>query len=46
MAISPRTVRRLAASKVIGHHRIGGQIRFTDDDINEFLSRTRVDAVS
>lgn len=44
LGISPRTVRRLAQSRVINHCRVGGQVRFTDQDVTEYLKRTRVSA--
>ena len=42
LGVSPRTVRRLTQRQAISHCRIGGQIRFTDQDIDEYLKRSRV----
>lgn len=42
LSVSPRTVRRLAERRMISHRRIGGQIRFSEDDIEEYLATSRV----
>lgn len=39
--MSPRTLRDLAASSRIPHHRIGKHYRFSRDDIAEILQMTR-----
>ncbi|MHB8438232.1 MAG: helix-turn-helix domain-containing protein [Acidimicrobiales bacterium] len=40
--VSSRTVRRLAAQGALAHYRIGSQVRFRADDVEEFLRRRRV----
>ena len=47
-AVSPRTIRRLAESQAIAHYRVGRRrlIRFRPEDIDEYLRRSRVSAVS
>jgi excisionase family DNA binding protein len=42
--VSPRTVRRLLMAREITYHRIGGQLRVAREDLDEFLTRTRVAA--
>ena len=42
LSVSPRTVRRLAKRRVISHRRVGRQIRFSEDDIEEYLATSRV----
>jgi excisionase family DNA binding protein len=46
LGISPRTVRRLAEHREIGHCRVGGQLRFSDLDMTEFVMKTRVPAAT
>ena len=42
LSVSPRTVRRLAERRKISHRRVGRQIRFSEDDISEYLATSRV----
>ena len=46
--VSPRTVRRLAEAQAISHYRVGRRrlIRFRPEDVDEYLKRSRVSAVS
>jgi excisionase family DNA binding protein len=39
--LSPRTLRDLAAAKLVPHHRIGKHYRFSRDDIAEILHTTK-----
>jgi excisionase family DNA binding protein len=39
--LSPRTLRDLAASGLVPHHRIGKHYRFSRDDIEEILQMTK-----
>jgi excisionase family DNA binding protein len=42
LGISDSTLRGMVNRKEIGHHRIGGKIQFSDEDIAEFLATTHV----
>lgn len=46
LGVSDRTVRRLIAQHEIGHHIVGGQVRIPLSDLDAYLERIRVDAVS
>lgn len=46
LGLSPRTVRRLIAEQKITHFRMGRSIRLRGRDIDEFLLRSVVKAVS
>jgi excisionase family DNA binding protein len=46
LRVSGPTVRRLVAAKEITHHRVGHQIRIRREDLDAYLERTRVNAVS
>lgn len=46
LGLSPRTIRRLAASHAIGHHKVGAHYRFCDADLAEYMAKTRVPAES
>jgi excisionase family DNA binding protein len=47
LAVSPRTVRRLAEEQEMAHFRIGRRrmIRFAEEDVEAYLQRARVSAV-
>lgn len=41
--VSVKTVRSWATKGLIGHHRVGGgELRFTDSDIEGFIERSRI----
>lgn len=42
--VSPRTLRRMAERREIGHYRVGRRLLFSDQDIAEFLKKSRVPA--
>ena len=42
--VSPRTLRRMAERREIGHFRVGRRLLFSDQDIAEFLTKSRVSA--
>jgi excisionase family DNA binding protein len=45
LGVSERTVRRLVASRAIGHRRVAGSlIRFTQSDLDLYVESIRVDA--
>jgi excisionase family DNA binding protein len=46
LLVSERTVWRWIAEGSIECHRLGGQIRFTGDDVQAFLDRTAVPLAS
>lgn len=43
--ISQISVRRLQQRRRIGFHKVGGSIRFTKNDIESFLAKTRVETI-
>ena len=46
LALRPATVRRMAASGLVGYHRLNGkELRFTSADVEGLLARTRVEAL-
>lgn len=46
LGVSPRTVRRLLAAREVDHYLVGHQIRIDREDLDSYLARTRVNAVS
>lgn len=42
--VSPRTLRRWAENREIGHYKCGRQIFFSDQDIAAFMTKSRVSA--
>lgn len=44
LTVSDRTLRRLVSDGAITYFRVGGQIRFTRDDVVAYLSSCRVAA--
>lgn len=42
LQISERTLRKLVLGREIPHARVGRQIRFTQDHLDKFISRTTV----
>jgi excisionase family DNA binding protein len=40
--VSERTIRRLVASRAIGHRRVAGLIRFTPADLADYIENIRV----
>jgi excisionase family DNA binding protein len=42
--VSPRTLRRMAERREISHFRVGRRLLFSDQDIAEYLSRSRISA--
>lgn len=45
LGVSERTIRRLVASRAIGHRRVAGTlIRFTQSDLNGYVESIRVAA--
>lgn len=45
LGVAPITIRRLVSARKVSHHRIGGRIMFSEEDIAAFLAATRVEAV-
>jgi len=43
--VSDRTLRRLIAERRIAHTRVGAQIRFRREDVDDYLDRRRVEAM-
>jgi excisionase family DNA binding protein len=41
LVISPSTLDRLVRAGRLAAHRIGGQVRFDPDDVNEFIDATK-----
>lgn len=46
LGVSARWVRAAAASGRLPHHRVGRLIRFDPADVDDFLSRSRVERAS
>jgi excisionase family DNA binding protein len=46
LGVSTRTIRRLVASRAISHRRVGGLVRFTQDDLQNYVERSLVVAES
>jgi excisionase family DNA binding protein len=46
LGVSERTVRRLVAAREVGHYVVGSQIRIAMADVDRYLARTRVNAIS
>lgn len=44
IGVSPRTIRRWAERHDIGHFRCGKRLLFSDQDISEFLMKSRISA--
>jgi excisionase family DNA binding protein len=44
LKVSPRTLRRMAERREIAHFRVGRRLLFSDHDIAEFLTKSRVSA--
>jgi excisionase family DNA binding protein len=42
LRVSPSSIRRLVAAGVLPHHRVGGLLRFTAGDLQEFARRSSV----
>jgi excisionase family DNA binding protein len=42
LGVSERTIRRLVASRAISHRRVAGLVRFTNEDIEDYLRRVLV----
>lgn len=42
LRLSPRHVRRLAAERRIGFRRLGRCVRFSREDLNEYIEESRV----
>ena len=42
LSISARHVRRLVAERRIGFHRLGRCVRFSRDDLNDYIETSRV----
>ncbi len=42
LRLSASSVRRLVAAGALSHHRVGGLLRFSGEDLREFSCRTRV----
>lgn len=43
LGVSEHTLRRWTAQKRIGHYKLGGRVRFTDEHLREFLERSEVE---
>jgi excisionase family DNA binding protein len=46
LRLSPSSIRRLVGAGALPHHRIGGLLRFSAEDLQEFAVRSRVPAAS
>jgi excisionase family DNA binding protein len=46
LGVSSRSVRRLAARRELASHKVGGLLRFSQADIEDFIHRTRTDSVT
>ena len=46
LRLSASSVRRLVAAGALSHHRVGGLLRFSGEDLREFSYRTRVTSAS
>lgn len=46
LRMSARHVRRLVAERRIGFNRLGRSVRFTRDDLNEYIETTRVTPIT
>lgn len=46
LGVSEHTLRRLVEARAIPHHRVGSLIRFTQQDLQDYVNQTPVDAVS
>jgi excisionase family DNA binding protein len=46
IGVSPGKVYQLAAARAISHHRIGGKIVFSDQDVDAYMASCRVGAVT
>jgi excisionase family DNA binding protein len=42
LGVSERTIRRLVASRAIGHRRLAGLIRFTQGDLDRYVENISV----
>ena len=41
LSVSPKKVYQLVATKRLTHHRFGNRIRFTEEDLADYLDKTR-----
>jgi excisionase family DNA binding protein len=39
--VCPKTVRRLIATRVLHHHRVGRAVRVSEDDLRGYVNSTR-----
>ena len=44
LRLSERTIDELRANKSLAYHKVGGKVRFSKNDLDEFLARSRVAA--